>query len=245
MKEHAIPPITFTVTAVDMHLLNSNVDPIRVGDKVHVLSAPHELDDPDLICTKIEYDLTNPANTKYTFGKPKQSLTERYRQDRKPKQGGGGGGGAAKKAEENSENTVKEIYDAWVKYDPDHATVDIGALFRILNPDDTIVLNSTPQILMGADRNGNYINLQSVFEQETENMLHNYAGINIQTGKNGPLLNFYVKDTNQNLEANITMDTGTRTVYDEEGHAHEVASSVIALESDVINVETKVLNVDY
>ena len=90
-------PVTLTVKAVDMHLVDPNASPIYVGDKVHVISAPHGMAD-ELVCTKIEYDLENPANNTYTFGTPRQSLTERYRkdkakQDAEQSRGGGGGGG--------------------------------------------------------------------------------------------------------------------------------------------------------
>lgn len=134
---------TFTITAVDLHNIDPNIQSISLGDKVQIISAPHGINNTSLTCTKIEYDLANPANTVYTFGKPKQTLTERYRKDKKAQAdsagrgGGGGGGGAAAAAAEDAENkadkNVKEIFDAWITYDKDKALVDIGALYKKLH----------------------------------------------------------------------------------------------------------------
>lgn len=242
LKEHAIPPITFTITAVDMHLLNPNVESIRVGDKVHILSAPHELDDPDLICTKIEYDLTNPANTKYTFGKPKQSLTERYRQDRKPKQGGGGGGKAAKDAEDSANANTREIYDAWVKWDQEHATIDIGALFEKLNPGlDKTQIHSKAQILMGANADGSNIDLISEFNSSIDN-ISNQAGVTINTGADRPELIIYVNDTTTGTSANINLGIDYNKTVEEDAngntHVKYEPKSKIALTADVVEFVT-------
>lgn len=128
-------PVTLTVKAVDMHLVDPNASPIYVGDKVHVISAAHGMAD-ELVCTKIEYDLENPANNTYTFGTPKQSLTERYRKD-KAKQdaeqtrgGGGGGGGAGEAASEEAKKTLDEFFDAWINVDKEAAHIDLGTLYK-------------------------------------------------------------------------------------------------------------------
>lgn len=130
---------TFTITAVDLHNIDPNIQSISLGDKVQIISAPHGINNTSLTCTKIEYDLANPANTVYTFGKPKQTLTERYRKDKKAQAesagrgGGGGGGGAAAAAAEDADKNVKEIFDAWITCDKDKALVDIGALYKKLH----------------------------------------------------------------------------------------------------------------
>lgn len=128
-------PVTLTVKAVDMHLVDPNASPIYVGDKVHVISAAHGMAD-ELVCTKIEYDLENPANNTYTFGTPKQSLTERYRKD-KAKQdaeqtrgGGGGGGGAGEAAADEAQKQLDEFFDAWINVDKEAAHIDLGTLYK-------------------------------------------------------------------------------------------------------------------
>lgn len=136
-------PVTITVKAVDMHLVDPNASPIFVGDKVHVTSVPHGMLDT-LTCTKIEYDMENPANNTYTFGTPKQSLTERYRKD-KAKQdseqshggggGGGGGGGAGDAASEEAQKKLDEFFDAWINVDKEAAHIDLGTLYKKYNQD--------------------------------------------------------------------------------------------------------------
>lgn len=139
---------TFTITAIDLHLIDPNIQAINLGDRAQIISTPHSIN-TTLTCTKIEYDLAQPANTVYTFGKPKQTLTERYRKDQNAQAdtasrgGGGGGGGAASAAAEDAENAadknVKKIFDAWVRVDKDKATVDIGALYRELHGENKII----------------------------------------------------------------------------------------------------------
>nr|DAI45343.1 MAG TPA: endopeptidase tail [Caudoviricetes sp.] len=135
LKSNAIQPPTITARAVDMHLMDSSIGPINVGDKVHIVSAPHGMRDV-MTCTRIEYDLANPANDTYTFGDTRQSLTERYRKDRSKSQasgsrgGGGGSKGSGAASSEAVEDTLKRTHDAWVDYDKDGGTVTIGAFYK-------------------------------------------------------------------------------------------------------------------
>lgn len=66
--------MTLNVKAIDLHLLNVDVDQIEVGDYVTVISIPHNIN-REIQCTKIVYDLTNPDQTEYTFGENHTSLT--------------------------------------------------------------------------------------------------------------------------------------------------------------------------
>lgn len=164
-------PVTLTVKAVDMHLVDPNASPIYVGDKVHVISAAHGMAD-ELVCTKIEYDLENPANNTYTFGTPKQSLTERYRKD-KAKQdaeqtrgGGGGGGGAGEAASEEAKKTLDEFFYAWINVDKEAAHIDLGTLYKKFK-DSVEILESSCGISMDAPT-GN-INIKTL-RQEFDDM---------------------------------------------------------------------------
>ena len=122
LRENGFPKVTLTINAVDLHQCDKNVEMIRLGDRVRVLSVPHSIGDY-LVCTEIEYDLADPANTEYAFGQPTQSLTQRWRKDA---QKSGGGGGAA--AEAASEEAQRKIYDAWINVDADAGHVTLGAL---------------------------------------------------------------------------------------------------------------------
>lgn len=66
---------TLTIKAIDLHLLYANADNISLGDSVHILSAPHGFD-KELVCSAIDFDLFNPENTTYTFGKVEYSMTD-------------------------------------------------------------------------------------------------------------------------------------------------------------------------
>jgi len=71
MKAHR----TITIRAVDLHIINTSVEAIRIGMKVALLSNPHGLNEPD-ICSKIELNVEKPDLTEYTFGEPQESLTD-------------------------------------------------------------------------------------------------------------------------------------------------------------------------
>lgn len=74
--------VSLSLKAVDLNLLDINVEAIRVGDWVRVISLPHGLDRA-FQCTKIVYDLVNPDNNEYSFGVSFNSLTEQQVNDKK------------------------------------------------------------------------------------------------------------------------------------------------------------------
>lgn len=68
--------LTFTIKAVDMSLLDGDIDTIKVGSTVRVVSDPHGIE-VSLTCISIEYDIQNPENNSYEFGDPTDSLTRK------------------------------------------------------------------------------------------------------------------------------------------------------------------------
>ena len=54
--------LTIEMTAIDLHLLDVDIDRINVGDKIRCISQPHNLDTV-LIVNSITIDIDNPANT--------------------------------------------------------------------------------------------------------------------------------------------------------------------------------------
>lgn len=72
--KHHYKPDTFEVTvkAVDIHLLDPNVDTIEIGDVVKVVLADGS--EKRGTCLKIQYDLMAPENTEYTIGDAEKAL---------------------------------------------------------------------------------------------------------------------------------------------------------------------------
>lgn len=62
------------LTAVDLSYIDKTYDQYKIGDTIHVLSAPHNLDDDFLLVSKHE-DLLNAAANKISLGKDRYSLT--------------------------------------------------------------------------------------------------------------------------------------------------------------------------
>lgn len=68
--------MSIEVSAFDMGLVDETAGTIKVGTFVEVRSEPHNLQKA-YICTGIEIDITNPANSKYTLGVNADTLTTR------------------------------------------------------------------------------------------------------------------------------------------------------------------------
>lgn len=76
MLENAIEmATTITIKAIDLHLINVEVEEFELGYWYRVVSEPHGLDSYFQL-TQISYDLGNPAANTYTFGKQFTALTD-------------------------------------------------------------------------------------------------------------------------------------------------------------------------
>lgn len=69
--------IKITIRAFDLHQINIDTDKIEFGDKVHVVSLPHEISS-NFLCSKIVYHIASLENTEYTFGLEFESMTGNY-----------------------------------------------------------------------------------------------------------------------------------------------------------------------
>ena len=68
------PKRTIEIKAVDMHFVNPDIKPIRIGEYVRVRSTPHNLDSY-FLCREISLDLNNPENSAYILGSTYDTLT--------------------------------------------------------------------------------------------------------------------------------------------------------------------------
>lgn len=112
LANHVNLPVTLTIKAVDMHLVDQTIPEIHVGDSVQVKSSPHGIT-KTLTCTKIEYDFDDVSNNTYTFGTPKQTLTEQYRKDKSPSSGGGSGSYGDSTPDYN--DIISDVFDDVIK----------------------------------------------------------------------------------------------------------------------------------
>lgn len=67
---------TIELTAIDLHLVDVDIDRIRLGDMIRVVSPPHKLDQYMMV-SKREYNLVNPQEDKIVLGDTIAALTER------------------------------------------------------------------------------------------------------------------------------------------------------------------------
>lgn len=67
--------MTMTLKAVDLHLLDVDIERIRLGDSVRVVSVPHQID-AYFLCTKMMINMAHPQNSVYTFGATQRTISE-------------------------------------------------------------------------------------------------------------------------------------------------------------------------
>lgn len=70
------PNTTIELTAIDLHLLDRDIESYNVGEWVCVRSVPHRLD-TTMLCKKQTLDLLKPENDKITLGHTYATFTER------------------------------------------------------------------------------------------------------------------------------------------------------------------------
>lgn len=67
--------LTIELSAVDLSMLDTDIEEFNLGDMIRVVSAPHDLDQYFLL-SSYDIDIVNPANNKITLGKTLGKLTE-------------------------------------------------------------------------------------------------------------------------------------------------------------------------
>lgn len=185
LKNNSIVPATFEVTAVDMHFVDPNVQFIRVGEQVKVDSKPHGVSDY-YTCTKIDYDLEDPASTVYTFGKPRQTLTQRYQKDRrldKEEDRTHGGGRASKKVQERLDDGLQDFFDAWINVDEESGTISLGSLYKDYENTVLVLENQVGIDLNAKEGNINLHALSKQYDELGQEVAHNAAQIDITANK--------------------------------------------------------------
>lgn len=69
------PVMALNISAIDLHVLNPDIERIRVGDSIRVISVPHEVD-AYFICTKANIDLQDASKTVFTLGSTQKTISE-------------------------------------------------------------------------------------------------------------------------------------------------------------------------
>lgn len=63
------------IKGVDLHLLDVNVEKIKLGDMIRIISKPHKVD-RFMLVSQLELDLVNPQNSVLTLGGSQDTLTD-------------------------------------------------------------------------------------------------------------------------------------------------------------------------
>ena len=67
--------ISINLKAVDFHLLDVDVERMRIGDSVRLVTVPHGID-AYFLCTKTVLDLAHPKNSDYIFGSTQRTISD-------------------------------------------------------------------------------------------------------------------------------------------------------------------------
>lgn len=97
LKNSVNTEITLDLTAVDLHLVNVNIDRISIGDMIRCISEPHDFD-MTMLVSAVTIDIDNAANTKVKLVLPTQARTNL-------------GDNLTKKINDNKKSTEKDIVD--------------------------------------------------------------------------------------------------------------------------------------
>ena len=68
------PTQTIKMKAADLHMLNSSIERIRLGDAVRSVSVPHGID-AFFVCTKMILKLDHPKDNEYIFGASQRTIS--------------------------------------------------------------------------------------------------------------------------------------------------------------------------
>lgn len=249
LAKESSAPITFTIKAVDLSMIDDSITAIRLGDRVKIKSAPHNVNQY-YTCTKIEYDLEKPENTVFTFGNPRQSLTQRYRKDKRVEQeragyqGYSGAGGLASGlgnsiTNPNTGDTKKkldEFFDAWINLRPEEATIDLGAVYRKLEGTRTVLENNVGINLDAPQGTINIFADHSQWAQDRQT-LYNNLGVNLDAPAG--TIDIYSTTTNFNNRIGAE-ETATAQIKLWAGvDAHGNIGSNIALNADLVTVSNR------
>ena len=253
LQNYTNETVTITAKAVDMHLVDPNVTAIYLGDKVKIDSLPHEMSDT-LTCTKIEYDLENPANNAYTFGSAKQSLTERYRKDKTKSsssgsRGGGSSGGsgsASEAAAEESEEALKEFYKAWINVDSSAGTIDLGTLYEKYQDSVTILKNECGIDVTSSEERGN-INISTIRDQtesNTQAIIDQATTINMLSDSTGSQIELVTAYTKQVEEQSQEHYAELVLRADNQESRINLKADKVTVDSDITTINGRITNLD-
>ena len=179
-------PRTLTLKAIDLHMFNKDIMQIDLGTRVQIKSTTHNISEY-LTCTEIEYDFEDPTNTTYTFGSQKQTLTQRYREDKRKQNdlygnsGGRGGAGGISgwhltdiadaiggEAAEEQDKKIEEFYNAYIDKLPGQGEITLGTLYKRVE-DAIEVLRSECKIFIDSDPDHSNIDMQVLYRQVDTN----------------------------------------------------------------------------
>lgn len=73
--------LTLTITALDLAYTDADIDSFNFCEYVTVNSSYHNISD-DYLLSRLDLDITNPANTRITLGQVVTGITEKQKQDR-------------------------------------------------------------------------------------------------------------------------------------------------------------------
>lgn len=82
LKNNIKMSVSLKVSALDLNLVDVDIEKIRLGDRIRVLSPPHDLD-AYFLCSKITLDLVQPDKSIYELGISINALTEKQIDDKK------------------------------------------------------------------------------------------------------------------------------------------------------------------
>lgn len=182
--------LTIELTALDLGLLNVDIEKIRLGDSIRVISKFHNLDSWFTV-TKLDIDLVNPQNNKITLGKTLSTLTEEQLNSVKEIQS------TTNKLEENLNDVKVELQQTKEGLSLKISEEDFNTLFEQTTKEFNFTIGD---------------------ENETTNVIINKEGLTVRNGaiaiknKNGNTVMWVDENGNLSVNTLVVFGDGSNTI---------------------------------
>lgn len=184
---------SITITAIDLHLIDVDIERCKVGDNIRVVSEPHGMDD-FMVVQKVYMDLLNPQNSKLTLGVTAITLASSMSR------------GTAAVLTSLAENFTAFKHVVTDKLQATNA--DIGALHAELGEFDNLLAQKANVTDLNAT-NANVENLQAA-DAEIQKLVAEKAGIEDLKATNADVKN--LKAATGNIESLLAGNAGVGTL---------------------------------
>lgn len=215
--------ITIELNAIDLHLLDKNIESFKVGDYIRVISAPHNFDST-LLCNKQTIDLLKPENDSIVLGYTYSVFSEIQNANRVA---------IIEKLNANSQNVASKVSKvdiiSSINQSTEEATIDAGKI----NLNGVVTANNQFKINIdgsmetnNAKINGTITGSEIVSERTVTKLASDYTQADLDRAQS--IANRSIEGTDEDYEK-----------YDLDGNGIINAKDLLRIQKFLLGLETE------